>query len=67
MRIERVGVIGSGLMGSGIAQVAAYNGFNVTLVDVDQARVDAAIDGIHKRLLREAERGRITQADCECQ
>jgi 3-hydroxybutyryl-CoA dehydrogenase len=65
MRIERVGVIGSGLMGSGIAQVAAYNGFDVTLVDVDQQRVDAAIDGIHKRLLREAERGRISPADCE--
>ncbi len=65
MRIERVGVIGSGLMGSGIAQVAAYNGFQVTLVDVDQGRVDSAIDGIHKRLLREAERGRITTADCE--
>ena len=65
MRIERVGVIGSGLMGSGIAQVAAYHGFNVTLVDIDQARVDAAIDGIHRRLLREAERGRITTEDCE--
>ncbi len=65
MRIERVGVIGSGLMGSGIAQVAAYNGFQVTLVDVDQGRVDSAIDGIHKRLLREAERGRITTDDCE--
>ncbi|MGE3075667.1 MAG: 3-hydroxyacyl-CoA dehydrogenase family protein [Dehalococcoidia bacterium] len=65
MRIERVGVIGSGLMGSGIAQVAAYNGFQVTLVDVDQSRVDSAIDGIHKRLLREAERGRITPEDCE--
>jgi 3-hydroxybutyryl-CoA dehydrogenase len=65
MRIERVGVIGSGLMGSGIAQVAAYNGFNVTLVDVDQPRIDAAIEGIHRRLQREAERGRITEADCE--
>jgi len=65
VRIERVGVIGSGLMGSGIAQVAAYNGLNVTLVDVDQGRVDAAIDGIHRRLQREAERGRISAADCE--
>jgi 3-hydroxybutyryl-CoA dehydrogenase len=52
-------------MGSGIAQVAAYHGFNVTLVDVDQPRIDAAIEGIHRRLLREAERGRITAEDCE--
>lgn len=65
MRIEKVGVIGSGLMGSGIAQVAAYNGFDVTLVDLDQARVDAAIAGIRKRLEREAERGRITAEACE--
>ena len=65
MKIERVGVIGSGLMGSGIAQVAAYHGFQVTMVDVEQSRIDTAIEGIHKRLLREAERGRISQQDCE--
>jgi 3-hydroxybutyryl-CoA dehydrogenase len=65
MRIEKVGVIGSGLMGSGIAQVAAYNGFPVTLVDIDQERVDAAIAGIRRRLEREAERGRITAQACE--
>lgn len=65
MRIEKVGVIGSGLMGSGIAQVAAYNGFDVTLVDLDQERVDSAIAAIRKRLEREAERGRITAEACE--
>ena len=52
-------------MGSGIAQVAAYSGCEVTVVDIDQARVDAGIAGIRKRLEREAERGRITPADCE--
>lgn len=65
MRIDRVGIIGSGLMGSGIAQVAAYSGCEVTLVDVDQARVDAGIAGIRKRLERESERGRIGAADAE--
>lgn len=65
MRIEKVGIIGSGLMGSGIAQVAAYHGFDVTLVDVDQARVESAIAGIRRRLEREAERGRITHQACE--
>lgn len=63
MRIERIGIIGSGLMGSGIAQVAAYSGLEVTLVDLDSSRVEAAITGIRKRLEREAERGRIAQAD----
>lgn len=65
MRIEKIGVIGSGLMGSGIAQVAAYHGFDVTLVDIDQARVEAAIAGIRRRLEREADRGRITPQACE--
>lgn len=65
MRIEQVGVIGSGLMGSGIAQVAAYHGLDVTLVDLDRERVDSAIAGIRKRLEREAERGRITAEACE--
>ncbi len=65
MRIEKIGIVGSGLMGSGIAQVAAYSGCEVTLVDVDQPRVDAAIAGIRKRLGREAERGRIGVVDSE--
>ncbi len=65
MRIEKIGVIGSGLMGSGIAQVAAFHGFDVTLVDIDSARVEAAIAGIRRRLEREADRGRITAQACE--
>ena len=52
-------------MGSGIAQVAAYSGLEVTLVDIDQARVDAGVAGIRKRLEREAERGRIQKTDCD--
>lgn len=65
MDIQRIGIIGSGLMGSGIAQVAAFSGCEVMMVDVDQARVDAGILSIRKRLEREAERGRISANDCE--
>ncbi|MGE5595260.1 MAG: 3-hydroxyacyl-CoA dehydrogenase family protein [Hyphomicrobiales bacterium] len=65
MEIQKLGIVGSGLMGSGIAQVAAYSGFDVTLVDIDQQRVDTAIAGIARRLEREAERGRISREDCE--
>jgi 3-hydroxybutyryl-CoA dehydrogenase len=65
MRVERLGVIGAGLMGSGIAQVAAYHGCDVTLVDVDEERVSRAIEGVRARLAREAERGRITPAAAE--
>ncbi len=60
-----VGIVGSGLMGSGIAQVAAFSGCDVTLVDLDQERVDRAIAGIRARLDREAERGRITPGAAE--
>jgi 3-hydroxybutyryl-CoA dehydrogenase len=52
-------------MGSGIAQVAAYSGCEVTIVDIDQPRVEAGIAGIRKRLEREAERGRIPATGAE--
>jgi 3-hydroxybutyryl-CoA dehydrogenase len=65
MEIQRLGVIGSGLMGSGIAQVAATSGIEVVVVDVDDARVDAGLTGIRRRLEREAERGRISKDDAE--
>ena len=65
MEFKHIGVVGSGLMGAGIAQVAAMSGLEVTLVDIDQERVDAGLAGIQKRLAREAERGRITAADAD--
>ncbi|MGI8422656.1 MAG: 3-hydroxyacyl-CoA dehydrogenase family protein [Chloroflexota bacterium] len=65
MDVQQIGIVGSGLMGSGIAQVAAYHGCDVTLVDIDQARIDTAIAGIRRRLEREAERGRVTKDEAE--
>lgn len=63
MRVHTVGVIGSGLMGSGIAQVAATAGCQVTLVDIDRERVDRAITGIGQRLQKDTDRGRIEAGD----
>lgn len=63
--VNRLGIVGSGLMGSGIAQVAAFAGFQVTLVDVDDERVQAGLGSIKRRLQREAERGRISTADAD--
>jgi len=65
VRLERIGIIGSGLMGSGIAQVAAYSGVEVTLVDIDRARVESGIANIRRRLEREAERGRIGKVEAQ--
>jgi 3-hydroxybutyryl-CoA dehydrogenase len=53
VQIERVGVVGAGTMGSGIAQACAVAGVDVVMVDVSQAAVDrgrAAIDGSLERL-----------------
>ncbi|XP_058829567.1 hydroxyacyl-coenzyme A dehydrogenase, mitochondrial-like isoform X1 [Topomyia yanbarensis] len=55
-KINNVVVIGGGLMGSGIAQVAAATGHNVTLVEVNDQLVDKAIGGIKKSLERVAKK-----------
>ena len=42
--IEKLGIIGGGQMGNGIAHVAAIAGYDVLLLDVDQGRLDAALE-----------------------
>src|SRR5262245_1885293 len=59
MNFSRIGVVGSGIMGGGIAQVAAVSGIDVTVVDVDADRVNAGLDAVRRRLGREVERGRL--------
>ena len=56
MEINKVGVLGCGLMGSGIAQVAAMSGFDVTVLEVDQKFLDKGFAGIEKSLAKFAER-----------
>ena len=56
MEIKKVGVLGCGLMGSGIAQVAATAGFDVTVLDVEQKFLDKGFAGIEKSLAKFAER-----------
>src|SRR3989449_634307 len=61
--IKRVGVLGSGLMGSGIAQVAAAAGYDTTVRDVSQQVWDKARAGIEKSLAKLVEKGKLTVAD----
>src|ERR1700751_816704 len=61
MQIERVGVLGCGLMGSGIAQVAATAGFDVTVLEVEQKFLDKGFAGIEKSLAKFAEKGAIKE------
>jgi len=60
MPIRRVGVVGAGTMGSGIAHVFAGNGFEVILCDVGQRFLDRGLDTISQNLEREASKGKIT-------
>ena len=57
MNIKQVGVRGSGRMGSGIAQVAATSGFDVTVLEQEQKFLDKGFTGIDKSLSRLVERG----------
>ena len=61
--IARIGVIGAGQMGGGITQVAAQSGFDVRLLDVDQTRLDDAMDRITAGLERLARRGTIAEGE----
>src|SRR5437016_6558398 len=63
--IKRVGVLGSGLMGSGIAQVAAAAGYDTTVRDVSQQIWDKARAGIEKSLAKFVEKGKLPAADRE--
>ena len=62
MAIRRVGVVGCGLMGSGIAQVAAASGFETVVREVSAELVEKGIKGIEKNLNRLVEKGAITDA-----
>ena len=61
MDIKKVGVLGCGLMGSGIAQVSATAGFNVTVLEVEQKLLDKGFAGIEKSLAKFAEKGTLKE------
>lgn len=63
MNIKRVGVVGSGIMGAGIAQVAAQSGYEVVLRSRKQETAEATIAGMEKALDRAVDKGRMEQAD----
>ncbi|MDX6583868.1 MAG: 3-hydroxybutyryl-CoA dehydrogenase, partial [Solirubrobacterales bacterium] len=60
MSIERVAVLGGGLMGSGIAEVSAAHGFAVALRDIDDRALDSARGRIETSLARGVKSGKLT-------
>jgi len=61
--IQRVGVLGAGTMGNGIAHVFARNGFQVVLCDVEQRFLDRGLNAISRNLEREVASGKISAED----
>ncbi|OLD17031.1 MAG: 3-hydroxybutyryl-CoA dehydrogenase [Acidobacteria bacterium] len=61
MDVKKVGVLGCGLMGSGIAQVAATAGFDVTVLEVEQKFLEQGFAAIEKSLAKFAEKGTIKE------
>jgi 3-hydroxybutyryl-CoA dehydrogenase len=65
MAIETLGIVGSGIMGSGIAEVAAKAGVTVVLRSRKQESADAMVAALDKSLARQVERDKLTQAEAD--
>lgn len=63
MKIEKVGVVGCGLMGSGIAEVAAKAGFDVVVREVSEEFIEAGRKRIEKSLARAVDKGKLEPKD----
>ena len=63
MQVGTIGVIGAGVMGSGIAQVAATKGIDVILLDVNEKAVKTGIDAVEGRLGRIVAKGKMSPAE----
>jgi 3-hydroxybutyryl-CoA dehydrogenase len=61
--IHKIGIIGAGQMGSGIAHVIALSGYDVVLHDIAKDKVDAAIGTIDRNLARQVASGKISEDD----
>jgi 3-hydroxybutyryl-CoA dehydrogenase len=65
MSIKRVGIVGSGTMGSGIAEVASKSGYEVVLRSRTQEGADKMLAGLDKSLAKQVDKGRLEAADRE--
>jgi enoyl-CoA hydratase/3-hydroxyacyl-CoA dehydrogenase len=65
VKIKKVSVLGSGVMGHGIAQISAMAGYHVTIRDIDQAFLDKAMDKIRWSLSKMVEKGKIASSDMQ--
>ncbi|HIN97412.1 MAG TPA: 3-hydroxybutyryl-CoA dehydrogenase [Candidatus Marinimicrobia bacterium] len=61
--MKKIGVIGAGTMGTGIAHVSALSGFDVTLVDIEQNLLEHSLTSIKKSLKRQVDKRKISQEE----
>ncbi|MBU2089102.1 MAG: 3-hydroxybutyryl-CoA dehydrogenase [Alphaproteobacteria bacterium] len=61
--MKTIGIIGAGQMGSGIAQICATAGYTVKISDLEQSRLDAAVEKIDQNLKRMVARGKLDEAE----
>jgi 3-hydroxybutyryl-CoA dehydrogenase len=65
MAISKVGVLGCGLMGHGISQICAQQGWDVVVREIDQGQLDKGMGKIEKQLSRAVEKGRMEQSEAD--
>ena len=65
MDIRKVGVVGAGQMGNGIAHVLAHSGYDVLLTDITQEALDKGVGNIRKNMERQVGRGKMEEAVME--
>lgn len=65
MGVSRIGVLGAGQMGAGIAQVASCSGYSVTMVDIDENSVERGMESIRSSLQRIVSKGRMELKDSQ--
>ena len=65
MEIKKVGVLGCGLMGHGIAQVAAQAGYDVVVREIAQEKLDKGLGKVEKQLARAVEKEKVSQEDAD--
>ena len=61
--MNRIGIIGAGQMGGGIAHVCALAGYDVQLLDMTQELLDKAVAGIDRNISRQVSKGKVSEAD----
>jgi 3-hydroxybutyryl-CoA dehydrogenase len=65
MTVERVGVVGAGTMGAGIAQIAALGGYETLLYEIDEKQLERGLEMVRNGMRRGAERGRWSDTEGE--